>query len=722
MKKHILFIVFALFVSITFAQKQETPKMTLEDVWSNYKFYPQSVYGIRSMSDGESYTTQNGNSIVKYSYETGEVIDTIFNLNDINDEDAPKKFDDYEFSADENKMLLTTNTVPIYRHSFTAEYYIVDLGTNKISSFFDEPVQLATFSPKGDKVAFVYQNNLYYVDLATNEQTQVTKDGKVNEIINGAPDWVYEEEFSFSRAFEWAPDGSKIAYMRFDESEVKEYELEFFDNLYPTQYKFKYPKAGEKNSVVEVHIYNLQTKKDISVNLGTEQDQYIPRIKWTKNPNTLSFYRLNRLQNHLELMLADAETGSTSVIFDDKDNYYIEITDNLTFLEDGEHFIVTSEKFGWNHLYLYNMQGKLVNQITDGKWEVSEFFGYDELNDKLYFTSTEISPLERHLYSIKKDGSEKTLITEKKGTHSISFSNGFKYFIDFFTDANTPYYITLNNANGKEIRVLQSNERLVKLMKDYKFSKKEFFTFTTDEGVELNGWQIKPANFKKGTKYPVYMYLYGGPGSQEVTDSWDYNAIWHQLLAQKGYLVVCVDNRGTGGRGAKFKKQTYGQLGKLETKDQIEAAKHVAKWKYTDENRISIQGWSYGGYMSSLCLFKGNYIFKCAIAVAPVTNWRYYDSIYTERYMGLPKDNAKGYDDNSPINHTRKLNGKYLLVHGLTDDNVHFQNTAEMVKKLQENDKQFDLMIYPNKNHGIYGGNTRHHLFKLMLDFLEENL
>jgi len=406
MKKHILFIVFALFVSITFAQKQETPKMTLEDVWSNYKFYPQSVYGIRSMSDGESYTTQNGNSIVKYSYETGEVIDTIFNLNDINDEDAPKKFDDYEFSADENKMLLTTNTVPIYRHSFTAEYYIVDLGTNKISSFFDEPVQLATFSPKGDKVAFVYQNNLYYVDLATNEQTQVTKDGKVNEIINGAPDWVYEEEFSFSRAFEWAPDGSKIAYMRFDESEVKEYELEFFDNLYPTQYKFKYPKAGEKNSVVEVHIYNLQTKKDISVNLGTEQDQYIPRIKWTKNPNTLSFYRLNRLQNHLELMLADAETGSTSVIFDDKDNYYIEITDNLTFLEDGEHFIVTSEKFGWNHLYLYNMQGKLVNQITDGEWEVSEFFGYDELNDKLYFTSTEISPLERHLYSIKKDGSE----------------------------------------------------------------------------------------------------------------------------------------------------------------------------------------------------------------------------------------------------------------------------------------------------------------------------
>jgi dipeptidyl-peptidase-4 len=722
MKKYFIFIFIVALVSITNAQKETTPEMTLEDAWTTYRFYPQSVYGIRSMSDGESYTTQINNSIVKYSYETGEVVDTIFNLNNIKSEDTPKSFDDYEFSADENQILLTTNKEMIYRHSFKAEYYVYNLKTNKLSRFFDDPVQLATFSPKGDKIAFVFQNNIYYVDLNTSNEVQVTKDGKINEIINGAPDWVYEEEFSFSKAFEWSPDGSKIAFMRFDENEVKEYELEFYDNLYPTQYKFKYPKAGEKNSVVEVKIYNLATSQEVSVDLGQEQDQYIPRIKWTHNPNTLSFYRLNRLQNHLEMMFADAESGNSSVIYDEKDNYYIDITDNLTFLSDNQHFIITSEKYGFNHIFLYTLQGKLVNQITKGDWEVSEFFGYDEENDKIYFTSTEISPMERHLYSIKKDGTEKTLITDKKGTHKIDFSKGFKYFIDFFTDANTPYYISLNNSEGKEIRILQDNKRLVKLMKDYKFSKKEFFTFKNDEGDILNGWQIKPANFEKNKKYPVYMYLYGGPGSQEVNNSWDYNSVWHQLLAQKGYLVVCVDNRGTGGRGAKFKKQTYGQLGKMETEDQIDAAIHISTWKYADKDRISIQGWSYGGYMSSLCLFKGNDIFKCAIAVAPVTNWRYYDSIYTERYMGLPKDNEKGYDDNSPINHTRKLRGKYLLVHGLADDNVHFQNTAELVKKLIASDKQFDLMVYPNKNHGIYGGNTRHHLFGMILDFLDEDL
>ena len=719
MKKQFLFIVLTVFMSIGFAQES---KMTLEDVWTTYRFYPQSVYGIRSMSDGLHYTTQNKNAVIKYSYETGEAVDTIFNLNKFKAENTPEKFDGYEFSADETKILLTTKKEMIYRHSFKAEFYILDLNTSKLFRFYDEPVQLATFSPKGDKVAFVFENNLHYYTLASKEVSQVTKDGKYNEIINGAPDWVYEEEFSFSRAFEWSPDGNKIAYIRFDESEVKEFELEFYDKLYPTQYKFKYPKAGEKNSLVEVHIYNLKSKQDVSVNLGSETDQYIPRIKWANNSNTLSFVRLNRLQNHLELMFTDAATGSSSVIYDEKDNYYIEVTNDLTFLKDNEHFIISSEKDGFNHLYLYNLQGKLVSQITKGNWEVSSFFGYDETNDKLYFTSTEISPLERHLYSIKKDGSSKTLITKKKGTHEIDFSNGFKYFIDFFTDANTPNYITLNDASGKEIRVLKDNKNLVKLMSEYNFSQKEFFTFKTSEGVDLNGWQIKPANFKKGKEYPVYMYLYGGPGSQEVNDSWDYNAVFHQLLAQKGYLVVCVDNRGTGGRGAKFKKQTYGQLGRLETEDQIEAAIHVGKWKYADKDRISIQGWSYGGYMSSLCLFKGNDIFKTAIAVAPVTNWRYYDSIYTERYMGLPKDNAEGYDNNSPINHTKKLRGKYLLVHGLTDDNVHFQNTAELTKRLIKNDKQFDLMIYPNKNHGIYGGNTRHHLFGMILDFLEDNL
>ncbi len=710
----LIFVVFAGF----------SQKLTLEDVWLKYTFYPKYVSGLRSMNNGENYTIISGNKIVEYSYKTGKEVSTIFSLDEVKTQAKElglSGITDYEFSSDESKILISDEHEAIYRHSFKANYFVYDRTTKLLTKLFNDKIQLADFSPNADKVAFVYKNNLYYIDLNKKITVQITKDGEWNNIINGAPDWVYEEEFSFSKAFEWSPKGDKIAYMRFDESKVKQYTLEYYGMLYPKLYKFKYPKAGETNSTVEVHIYNLAQEKDVKVDVGPETDQYISRIKWTKDNMLLSFIRLNRLQNKFELLLAD-DNGNSNVIYTETNKKYIELYDDLTFLNDGKHFIISSEKDGFKHLYLYTITGKFVNQITKGNWEVDKFLGYDSKKDLVYYTSTEKSPLQRQLYSIKKDGTKKTLLTPKEGTHEINFSKSFKYFIDFYTNANTPYYITLNNAKGKLIRVLEDNKALVAKMKEYHFVKKEFFKFKTSEGVELNGWMYKPANFDSTKKYPVFMHMYGGPGSQEVTDSWNYTEVWYQLLAQKGYLVVCVDNRGTGGRGADFKKITYGQLGKYETIDQIEAAKYIGSLPYADEKRISMQGWSYGGYMSTLCLEKGADVFKTAIAVAPVTNWRYYDSIYTERYMGLPQDNPNGYDDNSPVNHTALIKGKYLLMHGLADDNVHFQNSAELITKLIQNEVQFDLMVYPNKNHGIYGGNTRHYLFKKMLIFLEENL
>ena len=715
--KKIFISLLVLSIAVVYAQK-----LTLEDVWLRYSFYPKYVSGLRSMNDGLYYTTLQSNKIVKYSYKTGKEAGVLFDLSKIKGNDVPKSVSEYEFSSDEKKILISDLHEAIYRHSYKADYYIYDTQTGKMTRLYpDDKVQLATFSPKADKVAFVYKNNLYYKDLQSNQIVQITKDGEWNNIINGAPDWVYEEEFSFSKAFEWSPKGDKIAFLRFDESKVKQFSMTYYGKLYPTEYKFKYPKAGETNSIVTVHIYNLNTKENTLVDTGNETDQYIPRIKWTKDNNLLSFIRLNRLQNKFELLLADPK-GNSNVIYTETDKRYVELFDDLTFLEDGQHFIISSEKDGFKHLYLYDLNGKLVNRITNGNWEVADFLGYNAKNKLVYYTSTENSPLQRQLYSIKIDGSKKTQLSEKAGTHEINFSHSYKYYIDFYTNANTPYYITLRDSKGKLIRVLEDNKALLDKMKEYNFVKKEFFSFKTSEGVELNGWMYKPANFDKTKKYPVFMHMYGGPGSQEVTDSWNYNDVWYQLLAQKGYLVVCVDNRGTGGRGAEFKKLTYGQLGKYETIDQIEAAKYIGSLPYADASRISMQGWSYGGYMSTLCLEKGAGVFKTAIAVAPVTNWRYYDSIYTERYMGLPQDNADGYDDNSPINHTELIKGKYLLMHGLADDNVHFQNSAELITKLIQNEVQFDLMIYPNKNHGIYGGNTRHYLFKKMLLFLEENL
>jgi len=700
-------------------------KITLDDLFKTGTFRARSVYGLRSMTDGVHYTTQaRGGIILRNSYKTGEVVDTIFKLSDYAELNIPY-LGGYEFSSDEKKMLIMTNQTPIYRRSFTADYFVYDLQTKKIEALsLNGAQQLATFSPDASKIAFVRKNNMFIKDLKSGEEKQITNDGQFNYIINGACDWVYEEEFGFAKAFAWAPDGKKIAYYRFDEERVKQFNMNMFNRqLYPDNYAFKYPKAGEENSIVSIHVYNLESDKTLKMDVGQETDQYIARIKWTRDANMLSMMRLNRLQNKLDVMFADATTGNSQVIYTETNKYYIsEVTDEYAyFTEDGKHFIINSEKDGWNHIYLMDINGNQVRQLTKGEFDITEFMGYNEAKKLVYYTAAKSAPMNREVFSVDIKGKKTKLLSPKEGSNRAVFSNGFKYFINYHSSLNTPSYISLHNAKGKEIRVLENNSGLIERIKEYTPLKREFTTITTSENVELNAWIMKPHDFDENKEYPVLITQYSGPNSQQVLNR--FRMGWYHYLAQEGYIVVCVDPRGTGARGEYFRKMTYGQLGKYEVQDQIEAAKFLGNLPYVDANRIGIWGWSYGGFMSTGCLFKGNDVFKMAIAVAPVTNWRYYDSVYTERFMGLPQNNASGYDENSPINHVDKFNkGKYLLIHGTGDDNVHVQNAWELIEKLVQNDKQFDMQLYPDKNHGIYGGNTTLHLYKRMSNYIFDNL
>lgn len=717
MKK--LTILLFLFLSFTsFAQQ-----VSLEDVWLTYKFYPSSLDDIRSTSNGENYTiNNNGESIVLYSFKTGKEVKKILSLNEITSKSKPSKIDEYFFSDDEKKILLASEKERIYRHSSLNKFYIYDITSKQMKLISDQKLQEATLSPNGQFVGYINKNNLFVKDLSTNIETAVTNDGEKNKIINGIPDWVYEEEFSFSKAFEWSTDNNYIAYLKFDETDVKEFSMPIYKGLYPDTYRYKYPKAGENNSKVSLHIYQLKNNKTIDITLEADTDFYIPRIYWTKQPNTLMAIKMNRLQNTMKLFLIDAENGKNQCIYTEQSNTYIELPE-IVFSNDGKSFFITSDKDGYNHIYQYDLNGKLIKQITSGKWDVTKLNGYDNIKQIVYYTSAETSPMQRNVYSINLKTGEKKRLTNQDGTNEAIFNNTYTYFINEYSNTETPPTFTLCDNNGKTIRILEENKSLKQKIADSKLSKKEFIQIETSEGITLNAWILKPQNMVPGKRYPVMFCIYGGPGSQEVLDRWDYNALWYQHLASQGIIVVAVDNRGTGARGAEFRKCTYKNLGKYEAIDQIEAAKALARFNYIDSTRIGIWGWSFGGYLSTLCLEKGNQQFKLAIAVAPVTNWRYYDSIYTERYNGLPQENPNGYDDNSPINHTKKIKGKYLLIHGTADDNVHFQNSVELIKKLVDNNKDFQTMYYPNSNHGIYSGkNTRYHLFSKMTKFILENL
>jgi len=701
-------------------------KITLPEIWGG-TFTAQRMDELKAMGKSNEYTVLNAN------YNTGSATIDLYDFTTLNKVSAlvdSKRYsefegiDDYSFSPDEKKLLLATRSEQIFRHSFIADFYIFDIKEKLPTAISDQKIQVPTFSADGSKIAYGRDNNLFIYDLATKNTTQITADGKKNAIINGITDWVYEEEFAFVRAYEWNRAGDKIAYIRFDETAVPQFSMDVYNQgLYPQVETFKYPKAGEKNATVSLHIYDLKTNIDSEVKLGNYSDFYIPRLKWTNDAQTLSVQVLNRHQNNLDLIFVDATTGSARVVLNEKDKAYIDITDNLTFLNDNS-FIWTSEKDGYNHIYHYAKTGKLIDQVTKGAWEVTAYYGFDDKTGNVFYQSVENGSINRDVYRISINGKNKVRLTSQTGTNAATFSPNFDYFINSFSSAVKATEYTLNSSkDGKLVKGIVNNDALMTKLANYNIPQKEFTVITTAKGNQLNAWFIKPKDFDATKKYPVLMYQYSGPGSQQVNNEWgSYDDYWFSMLAQQGYIIACVDGRGTGFKGAEFKKVTYKELGKYEVEDQIDAAKVIGQYPYVDASRIGIWGWSYGGFMSSNCILKGADVFKMAIAVAPVTNWRFYDSVYTERYMQTPQENPTGYDDNSPINHADKLKGSYLLIHGSADDNVHVQNSMLMIEALVQANKQFDWAIYPDRNHGIYGGKTRLQLYTKMTNFIKEKL
>ncbi|WGH75358.1 S9 family peptidase [Tenacibaculum tangerinum] len=708
-----------LFIGISSLVQAQKKDISLEDIWRNGTFRADYMNSLNSMN-GDFYSllnNENGSSTVdKYSYETLEKVATIVNSSDL---PRLEYFQSYSFNKDETKLILGTNFKQIFRRSYLGTFYVYDIATKSLD-LIGEDIQEPTFSPDSKKVAYAKSNNLFIKDFSDNTVIQITSNGKKNEIINGITDWVYEEEFGFVRAFDWSKDGSNLAYLRFDESEVKTFSMDVYGKQkYPMQHVFKYPKAGEANAKVSLHIFSLTTGKTAEIRVGDYE--YIPRINWTNDADLLAVRTLNRHQNDLKMYFVNASTFKSNLVLNETDKAYVDITDDLTFLDDNS-FIWTSEKDGFNHIYHYDKNGKLRNQVTKGNWEVTSYYGFNTATKTIYYQSVENGSINRGVYSISLDGSNKKLISNATGTNSAAFSENKHYFINTFSDVNTPPVYTLRNGEGQVLKTIKDNAALKETIAGYNLSKKEFSTININ-GNDLNMYTIKPANFDANKKYPVLMYQYSGPGSQNVKNSWNSaNDYWHQLLAQNGYMIVCVDGRGTGYKGRDFKKVTYMNLVKYETEDQIAVAKELAKLPYVDANRIGIWGWSFGGHMSTNCLLKGNDVFAAAIAVAPVTTWRFYDTIYTERYMRTPEENPSGYDDNSPLNYPELLQGKYLLIHGTGDDNVHVQNAYRMAEALIQANKQFEWGMYPDKNHGIYGGNTRLHLYTKMTNFIKNNL
>jgi len=724
----------ALTPSLPFAQKNTVPieRWSNEKIWYSGTFRSEGVYGIRSMADGVHYTslerTDEGNSVVKFAYATGQAVDTLAKSAVIYS-DGETRIAGYQFSADEKKLLVSSNRESIYRHSYTADYHVFEVGSVKAGVPLRQdgkPVRLATFSPAGDKVAYVLDNDLFVANLGAGKpEARLTGDGEWNHIINGASDWVYEEEFGKDRGFFWSPDGRYIAYYRFDESGVREFSMPMYGSLYPEPYTFKYPKAGEMNSTVGIHVVEVETGRK-SVLAKVDGDNYFPRIMWMGQTDDLMVMRMNRHQNRMELLRFDlgvlAERGSPreEELLVEEAPTHVPVQDNFTFLEDGS-FLMTSMKDGFNHLY-HVRPGKQDRQLTSGNWDITSVQGFDAKRKVVYFSGSWKGATQEHLARVDLKG-RMTVLDETTGTHGVRWSRTFDYAIHDHSSVDAPPVYVLRDRRWNEIRLLKDNAALRETLADYSMAPREFFTFTDDAGEELNCWMMKPTDFDPAKQYPVYVSIYGGPGVNTVNDSWGGTGYyWHNLLCQEGYIVVSCDPRGTPKRGREFEHSTYLQLGKLETEDFIDLAEHLSARDYIDGDRIGIQGWSYGGYMTLLAMTKGADHFAAGISVAPVSNWRFYDSIYTERFMRTPQENADGYDDNSPINHAEKLEGPLLLVHGSADDNVHFQNAMEMADALIAAGKDFDFFAYPNRNHGIYGDNTRLHLFSMMLDFVKENL
>lgn len=733
MKRFFTLLLLAIFVTGIQAQQ----KVTLRDI-AQGTYRAQGISGLKPMLDGEHYTqiSSDHKRIVKYSFKTGEEVGTLFDVTTARDCDL-KSFDDYILSPDEKLILIQTETKPIYRHSFTAVYYIYNVKNNKMEPLSNNgPQQVPLFSPDGNQIAFVRNNNIYLVKLLFgNSESQVTKDGEYNHVLNGIPDWVYEEEFSFNRAFDFSADSKMIAYVRFDESAVPMFSFPWYKGLapekisyatYPGAYEYKYPKAGEVNSKVSVHTYDIKSHVTRKMDLQIDSDGYIPRIKFTSDPEKLAIMTLNRHQNRLDLYMANPRSGLCKVAIRDEAEQYIKESaySNIKFYP--EHIVMMSEKDGYNHLYLYTIAGNLVKQITKGQFEVTSFLGWDQKANVFYYASNEGSPLRTAIYKIDGKG-KKTKLSTRTGSNSAIFSTNQKYYINTFSNISTPTLITLNDNRGKELTTLLDNSKLKAQTAQLNMPQKEFFTFRTSSGVELNGWMMKPANFNANKKYPVILHQYSGPGSQQVIDRWGIGSfgdggLFEAYMCDKGYIMVCVDGRGTGGRGAAFEKCTYLQLGVKEAENQVETARYLGTLPYIDGKRIGIWGWSFGGYNTLMSMSDGSGAFKAGVAIAAPSDWRFYDTVYTERFMRTPKENAEGYDAGSAIKRAPQLKGSLLLIHGTADDNVHYQNCAEYSEALVQAGIQFDMQVYTNRNHGIFGGKTREHLMNQVANFFIQNL
>ena len=733
MKRFFTLLLLAIFVTGIQAQQ----KVTLRDI-AQGTYRAQGISGLKPMLDGEHYTqiSSDHKRIVKYSFKTGEEVGTLFDVTTARDCDL-KSFDDYILSPDEKLILIQTETKPIYRHSFTAVYYIYNVKNNKMEPLSNNgPQQVPLFSPDGNQIAFVRNNNIYLVKLLFgNSESQVTKDGEYNHVLNGIPDWVYEEEFSFNRAFDFSADSKMIAYVRFDESAVPMFSFPWYKGLapektsyatYPGAYEYKYPKVGEVNSKVSVHTYDIKSHVTRKMDLQIDSDGYIPRIKFTSDPEKLAIMTLNRHQNRLDLYMANPRSGLCKVAIRDEAEQYIKESaySNIKFYP--EHIVMMSEKDGYNHLYLYTIAGNLVKQITKGQFEVTSFLGWDQKANVFYYASNEGSPLRTAIYKIDGKG-KKTKLSTRTGSNSAIFSTNQKYYINTFSNISTPTLITLNDNRGKELTTLLDNSKLKAQTAQLNMPQKEFFTFRTSSGVELNGWMMKPANFNANKKYPVILHQYSGPGSQQVIDRWGIGSfgdggLFEAYMCDKGYIMVCVDGRGTGGRGAAFEKCTYLQLGVKEAEDQVETARYLGTLPYIDGKRIGIWGWSFGGYNTLMSMSDGSGAFKAGVAIAAPSDWRFYDTVYTERFMRTPKENAEGYDAGSAIKRAPQLKGSLLLIHGTADDNVHYQNCAEYSEALVQAGIQFDMQVYTNRNHGIFGGKTREHLMNRVANFFIQNL
>lgn len=711
-------------------------KITLKDV-TGKTFTPKYITGVDPIKGTDRYASisNDGRQIIEYAFKTGNQTRVLFDIANTHGESI-KQLDGYTLSPDGKRMLIQTNTHKIYRRSFTADYYIYTIQSRKLEKLSTGgPQQIPTWSPDGNQIAFVRDNNIFLVKLLyDNAESQITKDGKFNEIINGVPDWVYEEEFSTNRSLCFTADSRMLCWIKYDERKVKEYSLQLFmgshptmkaNEVYPGTYTYKYPKAGEDNSIVSVWSYEIQTHKTNRLQVPLEGDGYIPRIKSTNDANRIIVFTMNRHQDVLNLYAVNPRTTLSQLLIKEQGDKYVkeEAMEGITIGQNS--ILLPSDRDGYMHLYLYNMNGSLIRKIGDGNYDITSIYGYDETTGDVYYQASGINSHDRQIFVSHKNGKTERL-TDTNGWNKAIFSGDYKYFLNTWSNYNTPYVFTIRDSKGKVLSTPVDNKELKEKVKTYGFNGRETFSFTTSEGVKLDGWMVKPKDFDTNKKYPVILFQYSGPGSQQVIDAWNAGSMgnggaFDYYLAQQGFIVVCVDGRGTGGRGAAFEKCTYLRIGELESRDQIETALWLGKQSYIDKERIGIWGWSFGGFNTLMSMSEGRPVFKAGVAVAPPTNWRYYDTIYTERYMRTPKENGSSYATN-PIQRANALHGALLICHGMADDNVQPQNTMEYTEALIEADKDFKENIYTNRNHGIYGGNTRTHLLRQISNWFIEHL